>query len=253
MSMTRHATTALTVALGIGLACTAQPARADDWSFSVTPYLWGAGQSGTVGLLPGLPSVNIDLSFGDIFEDLDAAIMVVGRAQRDRFAITVDMEYIHTTTDGDTPGTSYGAGEVKTKTSLATVLAGYQLASSSEGELWGDAGVRYWDVENKLKLEPGTQPGVNIKGSGHWFDPILGIRGKYDLSSNWTLRGWGYLGGFGAGSDLLADLFAGVSYAFTDHVALTGGWRYLSVDRTDGAFVYDVVQTGPILGLSITF
>jgi hypothetical protein len=37
-----------------------------EWTFSVAPYLWGAGLEGDVGLF-GRDPVDIDMSFGDIF------------------------------------------------------------------------------------------------------------------------------------------------------------------------------------------
>ena len=51
-------------------ADTAGPAT---WKVSFTPYLWGAGLKGTVGI-KGFNS-NVDLSFKDIFDHLDIGLM----------------------------------------------------------------------------------------------------------------------------------------------------------------------------------
>ncbi|MAC77980.1 MAG: hypothetical protein CML66_07930 [Rhodobacteraceae bacterium] len=239
--------------IALGAAMAGSAAAAQDWSYTVTPYLWAAGQSGTVGVLQGVPPANLDLSFGDIFDDLDGSFMVTGRATRGRFAITADFEYIRTKDTGDTPGTDYGTATVRTETVMASLMAGYQIMASPTSELWGDIGLRYWSVENEVNLGAGTQPATTVKGDGQWVDPMLGFRGSYEFAPNWTARGWAYIGGFGAGSDLMTDIFGGLSYAFNDRFAVVGGWRYMTVDRTDGAFVYDVSQNGPILGLAISF
>ncbi|TDQ10387.1 hypothetical protein DEV91_1531 [Phyllobacterium brassicacearum] len=39
------------------------------WTFTVAPYFWAAGISGDVGLF-GLPPVEVDASFSDIFDHL---------------------------------------------------------------------------------------------------------------------------------------------------------------------------------------
>ena len=39
----------------------------DGWTFAVSPYFWAAGMSGDTGLF-GLPTVHIDMDFGDILE-----------------------------------------------------------------------------------------------------------------------------------------------------------------------------------------
>ncbi|MBB93369.1 MAG: hypothetical protein CML68_01995 [Rhodobacteraceae bacterium] len=228
-------------------------ASAQEWSFSVAPYLWAAGQSGTVGVLPGVPPADIDLSFGDILEDLEASVMVVGQARLGRFAISADLQYIRTTTEGETPGPLYGATEVRTETFMATLTADYQVSAAPEGELWASAGLRYWDVDNRLTLAPGTLPGRVTDGTGRWVDPMIGLRGRYALTDAVELTGWAYLGGFGVGSDLTTDVFAGLAYGFSDRITGTLGWRHLTVDRTDGDFVYDVSQSGPVLGVAFHF
>ena len=52
------------------------PAAADDWAVSVAPYLRAAGIEGTTSTLPGLPAADVDISFGDVFEDLKPFGMV---------------------------------------------------------------------------------------------------------------------------------------------------------------------------------
>ncbi|WP_156953419.1 hypothetical protein [Afifella pfennigii] len=57
------------------------PAHAQDWEFQVTPYAWLSGLSGDVGTIPGLPAGSVDLSFGDILDDLDFAGMLLASAR----------------------------------------------------------------------------------------------------------------------------------------------------------------------------
>ncbi|CAN0579866.1 unnamed protein product, partial [Ectocarpus sp. 12 AP-2014] len=99
----------------------------------------------------------------------------------------------------------------------------------------------------------GTSPAAFGKDSNTWVDPMIGLRGAYEFAPDWKLHGWAYIGGFGLGSDFMSDVFGGVGYAFNDRTELSLGWRYMTVDRRDGSFVYDIGQSGPLLGLSIMF
>jgi len=46
-----------------------------------------------------------------------------------------------------------------------------------------------------------------------------------DPSSKVFAQGWAYVGGFGIGSDLSADLFAGLGYRISYSIASTLGYR----------------------------
>ena len=64
----------------------------EGWTFTVAPYFWAAGISGDVGLF-GLPPVEVDASFSDIFDHLDFGAMAIGEARYDRYSIFGDIIY----------------------------------------------------------------------------------------------------------------------------------------------------------------
>jgi hypothetical protein len=223
------------------------------WQFIVSPYLWGAGLSGTAGTLPGVPPADIDLSFKDILSDLDAAGMIVGNARNGRFGITADIQYVRTTSDGQTPGPLYGATRLKSTTTAISLSGEYLLSESQTSQIWATAGLRYWDVKTEFNLGAGTLPARTALGRSKWWDPVIGLRGRADIGRRSFVTGWAYVGGFGLGSEFMSDVFGGVGYQFSDLTSGVVGWRYSTVDRRDGSFVYDVRQSGPILGLTFNF
>lgn len=227
------------------------PLRASDWEYAITPYIWGAGLSGDVGVLPGVPPAEVDLSFGDIFDDLEFAGMVVFSANNGRFGFGGDIQFIETQSDGVTPGPLYDATRVKSENTIITFTGDYVVDRTESSQVTAYAGVRYWSVESELSLTGGTAPDTTVRGSDEWFDALAGLRGRVDLSDQLYLAGWAALGG--GGSDLMTDFFGGVGYKFTPTTSGVVGWRYLSVDRSDGDFVYDISQSGPILGLRFSF
>jgi len=228
-------------------------AEAQDWTFTVAPYIWGAGLSGTAGTLPGVPPANFDLSFGDILDNLDAAAFLVLGAHNGRWGVTADFEYVKTSSGGVTPGPLFGATALDATTEVFQLTGEYQIAYNGDNELWLAAGARYWSVDTTFSLSAGALPARSVSGSDSWWDPVIGLRGRAKLGERTFATGWAYLGGFGAGSDSFGDVFAGIGYEFTPTTSLVGGWRYYAVDRTDGSFVWDVSQSGPIVGLTFRF
>ena len=80
-----------------------------------------------------------------------------------------------------------------------------------------------------------------------------GLKGRVALDEDWSLTAWGIIGGFGASSDFMWDLFGGVNYEVNDWFSLNAGYRGSGVDYENGGFVYDTVMHGPTLGLVFTF
>jgi hypothetical protein len=74
-----------------------------------------------------------------------------------------------------------------------------------------------------------------------------------DMSDAVYLTGWAYAGGFGAGAESMFDLFGAVGYQFTPVTSGVIGYRWMSVDRQNGSFGYDVEMKGLMAGLSFTF
>lgn len=247
----RGVATALLVAT-TGMSAQAQDSAMSDWTFKVAPYLWGAGLSGKAGTFPNLPPAEVDLSFKDILEDLEGAAMIVGHAQNGPWAISADLQHVKTKSTGSVPDDAVDKAEIRSTTQSLSVHLEYNVRSGGGTEVWVSGGARYWNVDTDLTLS-NEMGEASRNGSDTWWDPIIGLRGSTPLTENTFFTGWAYIGGFGAGSDFMTDIFAGAGYKFSDRTALVGGLRYQSVDRQSGSFIWDVEQYGPLVGLTFTF
>ena len=224
------------------------------WAFTVSPYLWAAGIKGQAATLPNLPPSEVNESFSDIWDDLKFAGMIVGRARNGRFAIAGDLQYVETTADGETPGPLYGDTELTSKSFLLSALGEYIIAEQGNSSFGVLGGARFWSVDTRLELDSGLLPGRSISDSETWLDPMIGVRGNLDLNDRWFLTGWGFLGGFGVGSDLMADVFGGLGYRFSrPGLSTVIGYRWMKVDYEDGDFLYDVEQQGIMAGMIFRF
>ncbi|MEM8632763.1 MAG: hypothetical protein AAGF74_16150 [Pseudomonadota bacterium] len=249
----RHLLKAAPAAVCVSVSAVPAAAQEGFWSYTVAPYFWASSLSGEMRTLSGAPPVDIDASFSDIWENLDFAFMVVGNANNGQWGITGDLQYYDLSADGQVPGAPLATVSLGSKVTAGTVTGEYLLTKTFTAEIWGGVGARFWDVEGSVGATITGAGGPAVIESNDWVDPIVGVRGRYDTGSRGFLTGWAYAGGFGAGSDMMYDLFGGYGFTFTDSVAAVAGYRWMSVDREDGTFIYDVEQQGLLLGLRLSF
>lgn len=221
------------------------------WTFAITPYAWAAGLSGDVGSF-GLPTVHVEPKFRDILDNLDFAFMAAGEARYGRFSLFGDVIYTKLSLDIDAPRDILADRvEVGSETFAGLLGAGYALLDDPRGRLDLVAGAKVWSVSTSLSFSGQLLNGRAADDSATWVDGMVGLRGRYDLTDKLYLTSWGLVGGGGARIDW--DVAAGIGYAFSDRISAIVGYRALGVDYRDGGYVFDAVQQGPILGVSLRF
>jgi opacity protein-like surface antigen len=231
------------------------------WEFTVTPYFWGAGMDGDA-TIKGVES-SVDLSFGDILEDLDFGAMAHLEARNGKWGFFLDPSYVKLATDGDVGPFN---ADVETEMILLEFGVLYRLIERPIGaerdrtfslDLLG--GARYADLEGEIDVEGPLGINPSFDGNKDWIDPIVGGIIQVGLTENLAFRVRGDIGGFdiGSGSDFAWNVVAGVGYTLSERTTLWLGYRILDVDYDDGSgsdlFEYDISMSGPIAGLSIRF
>lgn len=117
-----------------------------EWEFTIAPYLWGSSLSGVVGTFEGVPPADVDASFGEIFEDLDAGAMLVANANNGRFGVTVDLQLIDLKAETDDLAPAFGTTTVDVVNRVGTLTFECNVSASDRHEVWLAAGARYWSV-----------------------------------------------------------------------------------------------------------
>ena len=230
---------------------TQQVTTESGWTFSFAPYFWAAGLSGDIEQF-GLPAVDVDASFSDVFDHLDFAAMAIAEARNGPYSIFGDAMYIKLSGEGGTPrGVLAEDVELSTETFAGTLGAGYAIYEDSAARLDIVGGVRVWSVKSELSFQGGALDGVSRTDDATWVDGIAGFRGTYSFTPEIYMTGWGLVGAGGA--DLDWDVAAAIGYRFSDTVSALAGYRALGVDYSNDGFVFDVVEQGPILGLVVRF
>ncbi|RDJ02744.1 hypothetical protein [Rhizobium grahamii] len=221
------------------------------WEFTVAPYFWAAGISGNVRQF-GLPEVDIDADFSDILDNLDFAFMATAEARYDRYSIVGDVVYVKLGADAHTPRGILAESVNVTSESFAGLLGvGYALLEDQNGHLDVFGGVKVWSVQTDISFNGGLLAGIEREDSATWVDAVVGLRGNYFFTPEVFVTGWGLVGGGGADVDW--DVGLGLGYKFNDTISAVAGYRALGVNYENDGFVFDVVQQGPIIGLSFHF
>jgi hypothetical protein len=134
------------------------------------------------------------------------------------------------------------------------------------------AGGRYWwqkvDINlalagtiNFVGLDLVGNRAVARSGDVDWLDPFVGVRLRHQIAPGKELTFSGDVGGFGVGSKFSWQLVGayGWDICVKNNVtwAAVIGYRALYVDYAQGAgltrYQYDMLQHGPIIGISARF
>ncbi len=104
-------------------------------------------------------------------------------------------------------------------------------------------------ITKKLEDELPTR----ADGDRWWVDPIVGVRAQVNLTRWLYLSTQCDVGGFGAGSSVAWNLNGSVGVNFTRNIFGELGYRYYYVDYERTGVVYQVAESGIVLGAGIKF
>ncbi len=223
-----------------------------DWEFTTALYAPLMGLDGDVGVR-GFAPAHVDMSFGDILDELDGGLSGAFEAKKGPWSFAADAIWLKLSSSADGPAKSYiRLGQEQLMGSLSL---GYEFYSSESTSLTVAAGVAFNSIDADVDLFTPRLPIPIRSGSDsqEWLDPYIALRFQHSLSDCWNIFGSAAYGGFEVSSDEYYQLIAGISYKLTDSTSLALAYRVISVDYHQGGFVYDAKTSGPNLGLVIKF
>jgi opacity protein-like surface antigen len=249
---------AITLAAAPALAQTGS----STWQFEGTAYLWATAMKGDVQA-GALPKTSVDLSFGDILENLDFGLMGAFEARKGRLGLLFDGMYMKVSGSatasrplpGPLPATLTVGADAKVKQGMLSGAVAYRAV---EGQTSLDVigGVRYNWIDASATIDAslfGLTGSTSRSCDKDWWDPFIGARFLHRIDDRWTFVAYADVGGFGVGSDSTWQGLIGVNYAFSKTVIGKIAYRYMSVDYDHGGFVYDMKNQGPLLGVGMRF
>ena len=248
-------------------------APSDKWQFAIIPYLWLMGINGKTTIKGR--TANLNVSFGDIWDNLDFAAEVHIEAWKDRYGFFIDTSYakIAMKDNVDLRFDNTLSAKFVTQFFLGEFGGFYRLGtwplgggagsykSKTNTSLTFDliGGGRYWYLKNELDIKGPFGGNPNVSDSQSWFDFIVG--GRANLAVNkFFIQLRSDVGGFGLGfsSDISWNIAGYIGYELPWYrITPVIGYRALYDKYKDGSgdnrFVWDTWISGPQIGVAFQF
>jgi hypothetical protein len=222
-----------------------------EWQNNIMIYGVGPWISGDARLGPiELP---VDVSLGDVFDNLQMGFMGAYRGNNERFSVTADLLYMGLGNSKETGLVRRGDFDLY----IFDLTAGYRV--SPVFEAYG--GLRVTDISAKFGLRESVLPQARteVGGSQTFYDPIFGARVALplDQEEKWWFQAMGDVGGFGAGMTFNWQAMANVGFKPAEWISIFGGFRALGQDFENAGdreiFGMNVTYYGPQFGLGFHF
>ncbi|MGI9416166.1 MAG: hypothetical protein ACR2PM_21020 [Hyphomicrobiales bacterium] len=221
------------------------------FSATIVPfYLWMSGINGTVGAL----GVNVDVditpidilkNLGEFLDVLEGVYFGTGEVRYGRFGAFYDIVYLEVSSLNEVDLEFVrGRLDVAFDQKITTLAGSFRLYETSDGYLDLLAGARIWDINQDVGLDLGIV-GLTVSEGSKWVDPLVGGKGRYNLSENFYISGWAMVGGVVTGSEFMWDVWGNVGYQVAGWLDAFVGFRAMGTDYDSGGIDWDVVQVWP--------
>ena len=262
--------------IAFALLLVAATAHAQEWTYSVTPYVWLPSINGKLKyeIPPGAGGApEVDTGPNNYLENLSMVLMLAGEARKGDWAIISDFIYLKFDKQkSNVNSIDFGGSRVNTSADVATrsALKGYvwtiagsrTVMKSPRASLDLVGGLRYFHIEASSDWQlaatvsgPGggqTFPSAgSVSRKSDLYDGIIGVRGRV----RWGETPWYspyYLDVGGGSSNLTWQGIVGVGYGFKWGDLLLA-YRTLYYDQGDDKLLQNFRFSGPTLGATFRF
>lgn len=226
------------------------PIVSEAWRFEVTPYIWGSGIRGTLGLDSGLAkSANFNSS--DVISNLKSGGMISAEAHKGNWGVTGDLVSATLQKTGAIPNTGNTVGDkITLQQTILTGLASYTVANTKEVYVDALLGVRAIYATATLSVN-----GVGTASkTTSTVDPIVGAKGRYRIAdSTWYVPFYGDIGSGGGTTNLTWQAMAGVGKTFGKLIDASLTYRALYYDMKEGGVLQKTTMLGPQVAVTFKF
>ena len=108
-------------------------------------------------------------------------------------------------------------------------------------------------IANQLAVRLNKSLSQTLSKDDFWFDPYVGLRGRYNFNKTYYTAVRGEIGGFGVGADLMWEVEGVIGINLTRSIFTEIGYRALGGNYENNDLRFDVVMHGPQITTGITF
>lgn len=233
-------------AVFLSLSSGAAVAQNTPWDFRGYVYLWGSSLGGT-----SASGQDFEMSFNDVLDKLDFALMGAVEANRGPISLLLDTQYLNLS---EGLGAAVGPGipataDARLKGLVVTGTAGYEISATGQSRLVGFGGFRTVNLDTTVNIAVGGGSSRVSDTLRNW-DAIAGLRGSTQLNDRWSLS---YYGDIGAGeSDLTWQLALMADYKINNW-SLSFGYRHMEWDVSNSSTLTNLKLSGPVFGAKFRF
>ena len=107
-------------------------------------------------------------------------------------------------------------------------------------------------IANQLAVRLNKRLSQTLSRDDYWFDPYVGLRGRYNFNKVLYTAVRGQIGG-GVASDLMWEVEGVIGINLTRSIFTEIGYRALAVDYDNDGLLFDTTMHGPQITTGITF
>lgn len=246
--------------------------KKETWVLQISPFLWAASVNGRIAPFQRGATVEVDRSFSDIINNLNRGGFVNIWARHGRLVFSGNIMYSDTTdrnrynnlpsfqVPGMTviipPGTHL-SGRVDTTQFITTMMSGYRIMDTESYTLDVLGGFRYGYISNDVTVDA-YHPAIGSHRTSYgekfwWIDPLIGARVFVPVTKDISFQSEIDAGGLSVGSDYTWSLLSSINYTFTNNLTVSAGYKAFKVNYDRRGHIHDILQSGPVLGLTWNF
>ncbi len=225
----------------------------DGWRFAFSPYLWASGMEGEAAL-KGLPPQPVEMSFGDVWSNLDFAALGAFEARRGRLGIGTDLVFMNLGAKVPLPDVlGHREPGIDVRQLMAEADVFYRAFSRASGhgrQAFVDvlAGARYSSVS--AQLETSVLP--DTRRSFGWVEAVVGARGEAPLSRRLAIAG---RADAAIGSEVSWQFLGDLKFRVSQHWRIGAGYRYAEAHHEEGEGsarkLWSMTSQGPYFGAQV--
>lgn len=206
----------------------------------------------------------VDVSFGDILDNLDIGAMGFIEHRRGKWSFIGDVGHMTLSSDSTIASNAVLNVSLDAEVKQTTVqgFVGYRAFEEgyNSASLGVDiiGGVRYVFLEAEIGAEAsllGLSASASRERHEDWADGVVGVRTQYSNNNGWGATAQADIGK-GSDSDSY-QLIGLVDYKLNDKIRFFGGYQFLNLEYQEGTgnsrFGVDLDYSGPRFGASYKF
>lgn len=220
----------------------------DSINWSITPYLWASDTKADL-LVRGVAIGGEKIAFDDLMDVIDTAGMVHVEGGKGNWSLFADVTYLSMSDSDERRILTVDSRSKQTFIDLAA--SWWPVGFGDNLSFYG--GLRYSDFSDRYRFYLGDNQVGDTKSAASYYDLLVGLRYRFDLSDRWALLTRGDVSfGDSKGTWLVQANF---SYALGEsrRHRIMFGYQFKEAEFENGDVVTRFSYHGPTAGFNFRF